>query len=198
MTSEKVLLTPKEIERALVRIAHEIVERNKGAEDVVLVGMRTRGVPLAKRIAEIIEGFEGIPIPVGALDISLYRDDISPSELKSANQSRTDIPISITDKQVILVDDVLYTGRSIRAAMDALMDLGRPRSIQLAVLVDRGHRELPIRADYVGKNIPSSRDEEIRVQLEEVDGVDWVVIVNLARGSYLEEIEGRRRSESSK
>jgi pyrimidine operon attenuation protein/uracil phosphoribosyltransferase len=173
---EKVLLTSREIGRALARIAHEIVEKNKGAEDVVLVGMRTRGVPLAKRIAEIIEGFEGTPIPVGTLDIGLYRDDIPPSELKSANQSRTDIPTSITDRRVILVDDVLYTGRSIRAAMDALMDMGRPSSIQLAVLIDRGHRELPIRADYVGKNIPSSMDEDIQVQLKEIDGVDEVII----------------------
>jgi len=190
---EKILLTSREIERALARIAHEIVERNKGAEGVVLVGMRTRGVPLAKRIAEIIEGFEGIPIPVGALDIGLYRDDISPSESKPANHSPTDIPTSITDRQLILVDDVLYTGRSIRAAMDALMDLGRPKTIQLAVLIDRGHRELPIRADYVGKNIPSSKDEEIQVQLAEVDGVDKVVIVNLSKG-YLEEIEEGKQS----
>jgi len=182
---EKVLLTSREVGRALARIAHEIVERNKGAEGVVLVGMRTRGVPLAKRIAEIIEGFEGTPIPVGTLDIGLYRDDISPAELKSANQSRTDIPTSITDRRVILVDDVLYTGRSIRAAMDALIDMGRPSSIQLAVLIDRGHRELPIRADYVGKNIPSSTDEEIQVQLEEIDGVDEVVIGNLAKGELL-------------
>jgi len=179
---EKILLTSGEIERALARIAHEIVERNKGAEDVVFVGMRTRGVPLAKRIAEILENFEGISIPVGALDIGLYRDDISPLAVKSENPNHTDIPVSITDKQVILVDDVLYTGRSIRAAMDALMDLGRPRSIQLAVLIDRGHRELPIRADYVGKNIPSARDEEIQVQLAEVDAVDRVVIVNLSKG----------------
>jgi pyrimidine operon attenuation protein/uracil phosphoribosyltransferase len=179
---EKILLTSREIERALARIAHEIVEKNKGAEGVVFVGMRTRGVPLAKRIAEIIESFEGMPIPVGALDIGLYRDDISPSELKSANHSHTAIPTSITDRRVILVDDVLYTGRSIRAAMDALMDLGRPKAIQLAVLIDRGHRELPIRADYVGKNIPSSKDEEIQVQLAEVDGVDKVVIGNLANG----------------
>ena len=177
---EKTLLTSREMERALARIAHEIVEKNKGANDVVLVGMRTRGVPLAKRIADIIEGFEGIPIPVGALDISLHRDDIAPSDLESANPNLTDIPISITDRRVILVDDVLYTGRSIRAAMDALMDLGRPRTIQLAVLIDRGHRELPIRADYVGKNIPSSKDEEIQVQLQEVDGVDKVVIESLA------------------
>jgi pyrimidine operon attenuation protein/uracil phosphoribosyltransferase len=177
---EKVLLTSREIVRALARIAHEIVEKNKGAEDIVLVGMRTRGVPLAKRIAEIIEGFEGTPIPVGTLDIGLYRDDISPSELKPANQSHTYIPTNIADRRVILVDDVLYTGRSIRAAMDALMDMGRPSSIQLAVLIDRGHRELPIRADYVGKNIPSSQDEEIQVQLEEIDGVDGVIIGSLA------------------
>jgi len=177
---EKILLTSREIERALARIAHEVVEKNKGAEDVVLVGMRTRGVPLARRIADIIEAFEGIPVPVGALDISLHRDDISPSELNPENPSLTDIPVSISDRRVVLVDDVLYTGRSIRAAMDALMDLGRARSIQLAVLIDRGHRELPIRADYVGKNIPSSQDEEIQVQLQEVDGVDKVVIENLA------------------
>ena len=175
---EKILLSSREVGRALSRIAHEIVERNKGAEGVVLVGMRTRGVPLAKRIAEIIEGLEGIAMPVGTLDICLYRDDIPPSESKSTNQSRTDIPISITDRRVILVDDVLYTGRSIRAAMDALMDLGRPKAIQLAVLIDRGHRELPIRADYVGKNIPSSKDEEIQVQVKEIDGVDEVVIGN--------------------
>ncbi len=182
---EKILLTSREIGRALARISHEIVERNKGAEGVMLVGMRTRGVPLARRIAEIIEGFEGISIPVGALDIGFYRDDIPPSELKSANKSQTDIPASITDKRVILVDDVLYTGRSIRAAMDALADLGRPSSIQLAVLIDRGHREIPIRADYVGKNIPSSKDEEIQVQLEEVDGVDEVVIGSLAQEQLL-------------
>jgi pyrimidine operon attenuation protein/uracil phosphoribosyltransferase len=178
---EKVLLTSREIARALARIAHEIVERNKGAEGVVFVGMHTRGVPLARRIAETIEDFEGTPIPVGTLDIGLYRDDISPSESRATTASHTDIPTSITDRQVLLIDDVLYTGRSIRAAMDALMDLGRPKSIQLAVLIDRGHRELPIRADYVGKNIPSSIDEEIQVQLVETDGVDRVVIESLAK-----------------
>ena len=182
---EKVLLTSREIGRALARIAHEIVEKNKGAEGVVLVGMRTRGVSLAKRIAEITQGFEGTQIPLGTLDISLYRDDIASSELNPANQSHTDMPTSIADKRVILVDDVLYTGRSIRAAMDALMDMGRPSSIQLAVLIDRGHRELPIRADYVGKNIPSSTDEEILVQLEEIDGVDEVVIGSLAKGQLI-------------
>jgi pyrimidine operon attenuation protein/uracil phosphoribosyltransferase len=180
LVPDKILLTSREIGRALARIAHEIVERNKGAEDIVLVGMRTRGVPLARRIAEIIEGFEGIPTPVGALDISLHRDDILPSELGSASSNLTDIPISITNRRVILVDDVLYTGRSIRAAMDALMELGRPKIIQLAVLIDRGHRELPIRADYVGKNMPSSKHEEIQVLLEETDGVDKVVIEGLA------------------
>jgi pyrimidine operon attenuation protein / uracil phosphoribosyltransferase len=177
---EKVLLASREISRALARIAHEIVERNKGAEGVVFIGMRTRGVPLARRIAETIEDFEGTPIPVGMLDIGLYRDDISPSESRSTTESHTDIPTSITDRRVILVDDVLYTGRSIRAAMDALMDLGRPKSIQLAVLIDRGHRELPIRADYVGKNVPSSMDEEIQVQLVETDAVDRVVIEDAA------------------
>jgi len=178
--SEKVLSTSKDIGCALFRIAREIVERNRGAENVVLVGMRSRGVPLARRIAETIEGFEGISIPVGALDIALYRDDISSPQLESAVRS-TNIPVDITDKHVILVDDVLYTGRSTRAAMDALMDLGRPKSIQLAVLIDRGHRELPIRADYVGKNIPSSRDEKIQVQLKGTDGVDAVTIVSLAK-----------------
>ena len=193
---EKILLTSREIGRALARIAHEIVERNKGVEGVVLVGMRTRGVPLAERIAEIVEGFEGITIPVGPLDIGLYRDDISPSELKPANQNRTDIPTSITDSRVILVDDVLYTGRSIRAAMDALMDLGRPRSIQLAVLIDRGHRELPIRADYVGKNIPSSKDEEIQVQLAEIDGADKVVIGSPTKEELIGGKRGRHHESS--
>ena len=172
---EKVLLISSDIKRALYRIAHEIIERNKGVEDIVLIGLWTRGVPLARRIADIIQHFEGVPVPVGALDIALYRDDISSLELRSTLR-KTDISSDITDKHVVLVDDVLYTGRSIRAAMDALIDLGRPKSIQLAVLIDRGHRELPIRADYVGKNIPSSRDEEIQVQLEETDGVDEVTI----------------------
>lgn len=194
---EKVLLTAKEMGRALARIAHEIVERNKGAEAVVLVGMRTRGVPLARRVADIIEGFEGTPIPVGILDIGLYRDDISHSELNPANRSHTAIPANITDRPVILVDDVLYTGRSIRAAMDALMDLGRPSSIQLAVLIDRGHRELPIRPDYVGKNMPSAKDEEIQVRLGEVDGIDEVVIANSQTTPIFRQPR-RRYSESGK
>jgi pyrimidine operon attenuation protein/uracil phosphoribosyltransferase len=191
---EKTLLTSREIKRALARVAHEIVERNKGAENLVLVGMRTRGVPLARRIAEIIEDFEGISSPVGALDITRHRDDIPPSELGPTNSSLTDIPVSIADRRVILVDDVLYTGRSIRAAMDALIQLGRPKVIQLAVLIDRGHRELPIRADYVGKNIPSSKDEDIQVLLEETDGVEKVVIKSLANKPLISGTQGGHRS----
>ena len=173
--TKKIIMTPEDIGRSLARIAHEIMERNKTAGLLVLVGMRTRGVPLAKRLAASMEDIEGLNIPVGALDISLYRDDLSSLNPQPTVQ-RTDIPVSIDSKSVVLVDDVLYTGRSARAAMDALIDLGRPRSIQLAVLIDRGHRELPIRADYIGKNIPSSRCEDIQVQLVETDGTDRVVI----------------------
>ncbi len=174
--SKKIIMTPEDIRRTLARIAHEIIEQNKSIEHLILVGMRTRGVPLAKRLATFIEDFEGLQVPIGALDISLYRDDLSSLDPQPIVQ-RTEIPVSTDGKSIVLVDDVLYTGRSARAAMDALIDLGRPRSIQLAVLVDRGHRELPIRPDYVGKNIPSSREEEIQVQLVETDGVDGVVIV---------------------
>jgi pyrimidine operon attenuation protein/uracil phosphoribosyltransferase len=178
--TEKVIMTPQDIRRSLARIAHEIIERNKTTENLVLVGMRTRGVPLANRLETNMESLEGLAIPVGALDISFYRDDIASLDEKPTVQ-RTDIPVSIDGKSVVLVDDVLYTGRSIRAAMDALIDLGRPLSIQLAVLVDRGHRELPIRADYVGKNMPSARDEEIKVRLVETDGTDAVVIIKNGR-----------------
>ncbi|MFC2036128.1 bifunctional pyr operon transcriptional regulator/uracil phosphoribosyltransferase PyrR [Chloroflexota bacterium] len=172
---KKTIMTPEEIRRSLARIAHEIMERNKTTEHLVLVGMRTRGVPLAKRLVANMEGHEGLKIPVGALDISLYRDDLSSLNPQPPVQN-TDIPVNINNKSLVLVDDVLYTGRSTRAAMDALIDLGRPRLIQLAVLIDRGHRELPIRADYVGRNIPSSRHEEIQVKLIETDGIDEVVI----------------------
>jgi len=172
----KIVMTAEDIRRTLARIAHEIIERNRVTEDLVLVGLHTRGVPLARRLAEGIESYEKTRLLVGALDFSLYRDDLDPSEARTALQ-RTDIPSDITGKSVVLVDDVLYTGRSIRAAMDALIDLGRPRSIQLAVLVDRGHREMPIRADYVGKNLPSARHEDIQVRLVETDGVDEVAIV---------------------
>jgi pyrimidine operon attenuation protein / uracil phosphoribosyltransferase len=172
----KVILTAEDIRRTLARIAHEIIERNKSMSDLVLVGMRTRGVPLAKRLAANIKNFEGTEIPVGALDISLYRDDLDSFDLKPVVDS-TQIPTDVYGKTIVLVDDVLYTGRSTRAALDALIDYGRPGTIQLAVLVDRGHRELPIRADYIGKNIPSSRSEEIKVELTEVDGIDQVAII---------------------
>ncbi len=174
--TEKVIMTREDIRRSLARIAHEIIERNRRLESVVLVGMRTRGVPLAQRLAENIERFEGVKLPVGALDISFYRDDLSLGERQARIQG-TDIPVDILDRSVVLVDDVLYTGRSTRAAMDAVIDLGRPQAIQLAVLIDRGHRELPIHPDYVGKNIPSARDEEIQVRLNESDGTDEVVII---------------------
>lgn len=173
---EKVILTEADIRRAVTRIAHEIVERNHGCDGVVFVGMRTRGVPLARRLAANIKEFEGVDIPVGALDINLYRDDLSYLAWQPVVRP-TIIPTDIREKSVILVDDVLYTGRSIRAAMDAIIDFGRPRSIQLAVLVDRGHREMPIRPDYVGKNMPTSRDEEVEVRLKETDGRDEVAIV---------------------
>ena len=176
--AETVLMSATDIDRVLVRIAHEILERNNGAEHLILVGMQTRGVPLAQRLATAIRNFEGIVCPVGSLDISLYRDDLSSLDLKPVVH-RTDISADITGKHVILVDDVFYTGRSIRAAMDAIMDLGRPQSIQLAVLIDRGHRELPIRADYVGKNIPTSKFEEIKVSVTEIDGEDNVAIVTV-------------------
>jgi pyrimidine operon attenuation protein/uracil phosphoribosyltransferase len=176
--SEKIVMTAEDIRRTLARIAHEIIERNKVVEHLVLVGLHTRGVPLAKRLAENIELYEKSKLTVGALDFSSYRDDLDPSEARTALQ-HTDIPSDINGKSVVLVDDVLFTGRSIRAAMDALIDLGRPRSIQLAVLIDRGHREMPIRADYVGKNIPSARHEDIQVRLIETDGRDEVAIVNL-------------------
>lgn len=174
---EKVQIMDQEgIRRALTRIAHEILEKNAGTEDLVLIGIRRRGVPLASRLAEKIKEIEGTSIPLGILDITLYRDDLS--QLDYHPQVRkTEVPFSITDKKVVMVDDVLYTGRTVRAAMDALMDLGRPKLIQLAVLIDRGHRELPIRADFVGKNVPTSRKEVIKVSLIEIDGEDKVTIV---------------------
>ena len=178
---EKLLMSQDEVRRALSRIAHEILERNRGVDELVLVGMHTRGVPLARRLAERILQFEGKEVPLGALDIRLYRDDL-PVRGNASNPS-TDIPVSIEDRKVVLVDDVLFTGRSIRAAMDALMDLGRPCLIQLAVLVDRGHRELPVRADYVGKNVPTSLDERVEVRLTEVDGNDAVVLQDSRDGS---------------
>lgn len=172
--TEKRIQSSTQIKRALTRISHEILERNGGINNVVLVGMHSRGVPLAKRISSIIHGFESKTVDVGILDIGLYRDDIS--EKGSQRMRPTNIPVDINGKRVVLIDDVLYTGRSIRAAMDALNDFGRPGQIQLAVLVDRGHRELPIRPDYVGKNVPTAKEEDVHVRLEETDGLDEVVI----------------------
>jgi pyrimidine operon attenuation protein / uracil phosphoribosyltransferase len=170
------LMDEENIRRALFRLSHEITEQNKGTSDLLLVGIRTRGVPLANRLAEFIKQHEGVAIPVGILDITFYRDDLS---LVSAQPvlHRTAIPINISHQKIILVDDVLYTGRTVRAALDALIDLGRPDSIQLAVLIDRGHRELPIRADFVGKNVPTAKREVIQVKLKETDGEDQVVII---------------------
>jgi pyrimidine operon attenuation protein/uracil phosphoribosyltransferase len=169
------VLTADEISRALRRIGHEILERNKGADDLVLLGIPSRGVPLARRLAAAISSVEGGEVPVGELDITLHRDDLRRGPVRAAHRSR--IPASgIDDRVVVLVDDVLYSGRTIRAALDALSELGRPRAVRLAVLVDRGHRELPIRADHVGKNLPTSRDERVHVRLAETDGLDVVRI----------------------
>jgi pyrimidine operon attenuation protein/uracil phosphoribosyltransferase len=171
----RAVLEPDEIRRALTRIAHEILERTNGADEVVLLGIPTRGVPLARRLAERLEQVEGRPLPAGSLDITMYRDDL---RLRPARAlGHTEVPAEgIDNKIVVLVDDVLYSGRTVRAALDALGDLGRPRAVQLAVLVDRGHRELPIRADYVGKNLPTSQREMVRVLLTEVDGQDAVLL----------------------
>ncbi|MCM8757466.1 MAG: bifunctional pyr operon transcriptional regulator/uracil phosphoribosyltransferase PyrR [Candidatus Omnitrophica bacterium] len=172
------ILDREAIRRALIRIAHEILERNRGAQDLCLIGIRTRGVYLAQRLCEQIKNIEDRSVPVGILDITLYRDDltlIAPHPVVH----KTEIDFDINDKNIILVDDVLYTGRTIRAALDALIDFGRPKTIQVAVLIDRGHRELPIRADYVGKNIPTAKDEFVEVYLEEVDGKEEVVIIEL-------------------
>ncbi|HXF73314.1 MAG TPA: bifunctional pyr operon transcriptional regulator/uracil phosphoribosyltransferase PyrR [Actinomycetota bacterium] len=176
------LMDAAEVRRALTRIAHEIIERNKGAGDLVLVGIAARGDDLARRLAAEIERIEGTRVPVGVLDITFYRDDIGlRGEAPEVHETR--VEADITGKVVVLVDDVLYTGRTVRAAMDALVDLGRPRAIQLAVLVDRGHRELPIRADFVGKNVPTRRDEQVRVAVAEVDGEDGVFVEEPGAGT---------------
>jgi pyrimidine operon attenuation protein / uracil phosphoribosyltransferase len=175
MNEKAHILSGNDIARIIRRISHEILERNKGAESLVFIGLQKRGVPLAKRIAENIEKFEGLKIDTGKLDITFYRDDIGQNVKPTAQI--TDISFEIENMNVILVDDVLYTGRTIRAAMDALIDFGRPKSIQLVVLIDRGHRELPIRADYVGKNLPTSHNELVEVKLEETDGEDSVIVV---------------------
>ncbi|HLG43803.1 MAG TPA: bifunctional pyr operon transcriptional regulator/uracil phosphoribosyltransferase PyrR [Nitrospirales bacterium] len=173
---ERTVMDTQEINRALTRVAHEISERSRGVESVALVGIRTGGVHLAKRLARKLQEIEGVPVPVGELDITLYRDDLSARKEQPVLR-KTEIPFDITDRKVILVDDVLFTGRTIRAAMDGLMDLGRPGEIQLAVLVDRGHRQLPIKATYVGKNLPTALEETVEVYLEEMGEADRVVIL---------------------
>ena len=168
------VLEDRDLKRAITRIAHEIVERNHGADDLVLVGLYTRGVAVARRLAAAIASFEGVDVPVGTLDVSFYRDDIGLRPVSPLGP--TEVPVDVTGRVVVLADDVLFTGRTVRAALDALVDFGRPRAVQLAVLVDRGHRELPIRADYVGKNLPTKWDEDVRVHLAEVDGDDGIEI----------------------
>jgi len=175
--TERTLMADVDVRRAIIRIAHEIVEQNRGPHNLILIGIQTRGVPLAGRLAALIAGFEGETVPVGSLDIGLYRDDLQ--RLSSRPRLRpSDIPAGLDGRRVVIVDDVLFTGRTIRAALDAIIDFGRPQRIQLAVLIDRGHRELPIRPDYVGKNVPTARDESVEVRLTEVDGRDEVVLIN--------------------
>jgi pyrimidine operon attenuation protein / uracil phosphoribosyltransferase len=171
-----VVMDEATIDRALTRMAHEILEKHKGVDDLALVGIRARGVPIAQRLAAKIRSIEGRDVPVGILDINLYRDDLT-TIAEHPVLRRTEIPFSIDRRKIVLVDDVLFTGRTIRAALDALIDLGRPRLIQLCVLVDRGHRELPIRADFVGKNIPTARDQQVRVSLRDTDGREAVELV---------------------
>ncbi len=171
------LIDEKGLERIIIRVAHEILEKNKGAKNLVLIGMRTRGEYLANRIYEKIKEIENIELPLGVLDVTLYRDDFR-MRLKQPEVSVTNITFSIDEKNVILIDDVLYSGRTVRAALDALMDLGRPGTIQLCVLIDRGHRELPIRPDYTGKNTPTSINEEVKVKLKEVDNEDAVYLID--------------------
>ena len=182
-TNQTCVMDEDEIERTLVRMAHQILEQNKGCENLALVGILTRGDILARKLADIIYNIEGVHVPVGSLDISFYRDDASISGLPQLHG--TDILSNIDNKTIVLVDDVLFTGRTIRAALDALMDFGRPARIQLAILVDRGHRELPIRADFVGKNIPSSLNENVRLRLKDIDGYSCVTISPIEPGKRI-------------
>jgi pyrimidine operon attenuation protein/uracil phosphoribosyltransferase len=179
MSGPTVVMDAADVHRALVRIAHEVVERNKGTDGLVVVGIHTRGVPLAGRLAAKLTEIEGRPVPSGALDVAMYRDDIGMRPPHATHD--THLPFDLAGTVVVLVDDVLYTGRTVRAALDALTDFGRPRAIQLAVLVDRGHRELPLRADYVGKNLPTAADQAVRVQVQETDGSDGVMIEGAPR-----------------
>ena len=182
-TNQTCVMDEDEIERTLVRMAHQILEQNKGCENLALVGLLTRGDILARKLADIIYNIEGVHVPVGSLDISFYRDDASISGLPQLHG--TDILFNIDNKTIVLVDDVLFTGRTIRAALDALMDFGRPARIQLAILVDRGHRELPIRADFVGKNIPSSLNENVRLRLKDIEGYSCVTISPIEPGKRI-------------
>ena len=185
--SGRQIMTADEIRRATIRLSHEIVEKQAGTDGLMLIGIQRRGVPLARRIAAAIAEHEGVEIPVGALDITFYRDDLSMVAQQPVVKG-TALPAGIDGRTIVLVDDVLYTGRTIRAAMDALVDFGRPQAIRLAVLVDRGHRELPIRADHVGKNVPTSREETVRVRLDEIDGEDGVEIERVAVAAAAEPI----------
>ena len=176
-----IVMDADRVGRSLMRIAHEILERNRGADNLALIGIRARGVPIAQRLASNIKAAGGPDVPTGSLDITLYRDDLMKHQVGPRPIiQRTDLPFSIDDRNIVLVDDVLYTGRTIRAALDALIDFGRPTSIQLVVLVDRGHRELPIRADYVGRNVPTSRHQSVQVRLQEIDGRDEVEVSDMA------------------
>ena len=175
--AERQIMNREAMGRALSRIAHEILERNRGASDLLLVGIQRRGVPMAQRLAARLSEFEGAKVPVGSLDINLYRDDLRERKRPRVRVHRTNLPVSIQGQRVVLVDDVLYTGRTIRAALDALTDYGRATQVQLAVMIDRGHRELPIRADYVGRNIPTARSEIVAVRLEEIDGAEEVALL---------------------
>jgi pyrimidine operon attenuation protein/uracil phosphoribosyltransferase len=174
--AERVILTADDVRRAIVRIAHEIVEAHRGTKDLMLLGVHTRGVPLARRLGRLIEEIEGESVPVVALDVTLYRDDLS-TRGAAKQLAPGDLAADVTGKRVVLVDEVIFTGRSVRAALDAIVDMGRPQRIQLAVLIDRGHREMPIRPDYVGKNVPTARDDAVRVRLEETDGRDEVAVI---------------------
>jgi pyrimidine operon attenuation protein/uracil phosphoribosyltransferase len=175
-------MTADDVRRALIRISHELVEKHGGTQGLALVGIQTRGVPLAERLARSIESHEGVRPPVGSLDISFHRDDV-PAGARGPHVKGTDLPFPLESSTLVIVDDVLYTGRTVRAALDALVEIGRPKAVRLAVLVDRGHRELPIRADHVGKNVPTSRDERIRVHLSEVDDGDDEVVIERPNGS---------------
>ena len=190
--AERQIMNEEAMGRALSRIAHEILERNRGADDLLFVGIHRRGVPMAQRLSARVYEFEGASVPVGLLDINLYRDDLRERKRPRVRIHRTELPVSIQGQRVVLVDDVLYTGRTIRSALDALVDYGRPMQVQLAVMIDRGHRELPIRADYVGRNIPTAREEIVAVRLDEIDGLEEVVLLR-PHGSTEEESQHESR-----